>query len=104
MEVDFFPFCPLPYSLPSGSSGNLTARHKVPSCQPLRGQVGYEFNLYRSFMRGVLSYNKVDKCCPLTYSLPSGSSANFTARRGAPSCADRTGGTVNKSVLYFLSF
>ena len=35
----------------------------------------------RSFLKGVLLYNKVDKCCPLPYSLSSGSSAR-TLRRG----------------------
>ena len=37
-------------------------------------------------------YNKVDYCCPLPHSLPSGSSGNLTARRGAPSCTDGTDG------------
>ena len=31
IELDFFPRCPLPYSLPSGSSTNLTARRFTPS-------------------------------------------------------------------------
>ena len=31
IEVDFFLYCPLPYSLPSGSSANLTARRGAPS-------------------------------------------------------------------------
>ena len=38
--------------------------------------------------------------CPLPYSLPSGSCANLTARRGAPGY---TGGRSIKSVLYFFS-
>ena len=33
------------------------------------------------------------KCCPIPYRLPSGSSANLTARRGAPSLMGRTDGT-----------
>ena len=41
-------------------------------------------NLCRSFLNGILSYNKVDKCCQLPYSLPLGSSANLTARCFAP--------------------
>ena len=41
------------------------------------------FNRLRSFLNGVLLYSKVDKCCPLPYSLPSGSSANHTARATA---------------------
>ena len=48
---------------------------------------GGMFNLYRLFLKGVLLYNKVDKCCPLPYSLPSGSSANLTARHEVPSFA-----------------
>ena len=31
IEVYFFLYCPLPYSLPSGSSANLTARRIAPS-------------------------------------------------------------------------
>ena len=31
IEVDFFLYCPLPYSLPLGSSANLTARRFLPS-------------------------------------------------------------------------
>ena len=30
IEVDFFLYCPLPYSLPSGSSANLTTRRFAP--------------------------------------------------------------------------
>ena len=33
------------------------------------------------------------KCCPIPYRLPSGSSANLTARRGAPSLMGRDGRT-----------
>ena len=33
------------------------------------------------------------KCCPIPYRLPSGSSANLTARRGAPSLTGWTGWT-----------
>ena len=39
------------------------------------------FNLCRSFWKGVLLYNNVDKCCPLPYSPPSGSSANLQRGR-----------------------
>ena len=33
--LKFFLYCPLPYSLPSGSSANLTARRFAPSCTKL---------------------------------------------------------------------
>ena len=49
---------------------------------------GFLIKLCRSFCKGVLSYNSVDKCCPLPYNLPSGSSAYLTARHEVPSCAD----------------
>ena len=41
------------------------------------------FIMWRSFLKGVLFYNKVDKCCPSTYSLPSESRANPTTRAPA---------------------
>ena len=61
------------------------------------------FNMCRSFLKRVLSYNKVDKCCPLPYNFPSVYSANLTARHEVPSLrTDGTDGDRKCPLIFFI--
>ena len=97
-EVDFFLYCPLPYSLPSGYSANLTARRFAPS-------LSYWTNIgFQKF--GFCNIKIVAKKRPLLQKKTYGSSANLTARRFAPSLmgSDGKGWDGNQSVYYFFYF